>query len=88
MHELIGGYGASQAGAGPTGLFLALTLLKNGVQVRVVDGDPHRHPGHRGSGIQVGFTMFAIRYDVWRISNIDTLIASHPGDSSISWRLG
>ena len=42
-----------QAGAGPTGLLLALTLLKNGVQVRVVDKDPNRHPGQRGSGIQV-----------------------------------
>ncbi|KAH9913060.1 monooxygenase [Fomitopsis serialis] len=40
------------AGAGPTGLVLGLTLLQNGVQVRIVDKDPKRHPGQRGSGLQ------------------------------------
>ncbi|KZT74558.1 hypothetical protein DAEQUDRAFT_720739 [Daedalea quercina L-15889] len=40
------------AGAGPTGLLLGLTLLQNGVQVRIVDKDPNRHPGYRGSGLQ------------------------------------
>lgn len=56
-YGLIGIDDVIQAGAGPTGLFLALTLLKNGVQVRVVDRDPNRHPGQRGSGIQVGIAM-------------------------------
>ncbi|KZT67147.1 monooxygenase [Daedalea quercina L-15889] len=40
------------AGAGPTGLVLGLTLLQNGVQVRIIDKDPDRHPGQRGSGLQ------------------------------------
>ncbi|KZT65328.1 monooxygenase [Daedalea quercina L-15889] len=39
-------------GAGPTGLVLGLTLLQNGIQVRIIDKDPIRHPGHRGSGLQ------------------------------------
>ncbi|KAH9911762.1 monooxygenase [Fomitopsis serialis] len=42
----------TQAGAGPTGLVLGLTLLQNGIQVRIVDKDPNRHPGQRGSGLQ------------------------------------
>jgi len=40
------------AGAGPTGLVLALTLLKNGVRVRIIQKDPQYHMGQRGAGIQ------------------------------------
>ncbi|KZT68267.1 monooxygenase [Daedalea quercina L-15889] len=40
------------AGAGPTGLVLGLTLLQNGIRVRIVDKDPNRHPGQRGAGLQ------------------------------------
>ncbi|TFY56076.1 hypothetical protein EVJ58_g7861 [Rhodofomes roseus] len=40
------------AGAGPTGLVLGLTLLQNGIQVRIIDKDANRHPGQRGSGLQ------------------------------------
>ncbi|KAH9843686.1 monooxygenase [Rhodofomes roseus] len=40
------------AGAGPTGLILALTLLQNGIQVRIIDKDANRDPGQRGSGLQ------------------------------------
>ena len=43
----------TQAGAGPTGLVLGLTLLQNGIQVRIIDRDPNRRPGHRGFGLQV-----------------------------------
>lgn len=42
----------SQAGAGPTGLVLALTLAKNGVPVRIVEKDTQYHVGQRGPGIQ------------------------------------
>lgn len=41
-----------QAGAGPSGLVLALTLAQNGVPVRIIDKDPAFHSGQRGSGIQ------------------------------------
>ncbi|KAH7908660.1 monooxygenase [Hygrophoropsis aurantiaca] len=38
-------------GAGPSGLVLALSLLKNGVSVRIVDKDTALHVGQRGAGI-------------------------------------
>ncbi|OCH86093.1 hypothetical protein OBBRIDRAFT_807016 [Obba rivulosa] len=38
-------------GAGPAGLALALTLLKNGVSVRVIDKTSTHHTGQRGAGI-------------------------------------
>ncbi|EIW82598.1 hypothetical protein CONPUDRAFT_100901 [Coniophora puteana RWD-64-598 SS2] len=40
------------SGAGPTGLFAALILLRNGISVRVVDKLPRQHPGSRGPGLQ------------------------------------
>ncbi|KAJ6597584.1 monooxygenase [Mycena vulgaris] len=40
------------AGAGPSGLILALVLLQNGVSVRIIDKEPHHRIGSRGSGVQ------------------------------------
>lgn len=42
----------TQAGAGPTGLILALTLAQNGIRVRIVEKDVTFHTGQRGPGIQ------------------------------------
>lgn len=42
-----------QAGAGPAGLVLALTLLKNGIPVRIIDKELTYHIGQRGAGISV-----------------------------------
>lgn len=43
-----------QVGAGPTGLILALSLLKNGIPVRIVEKAPVHYSGiFRGSGISV-----------------------------------
>ncbi|EMD32572.1 hypothetical protein CERSUDRAFT_126688 [Gelatoporia subvermispora B] len=39
------------AGAGPAGLILALTLLKNGVSVRIIEKSPTYRIGQRGAGI-------------------------------------
>ncbi|KAL1695680.1 FAD binding domain-containing protein [Schizophyllum commune] len=39
-------------GAGPTGLCLALALLKNGVPVRIIDKLPTPRIGQKGNGIQ------------------------------------
>ncbi|KAJ7662087.1 FAD binding domain-containing protein [Mycena polygramma] len=39
------------AGAGPSGLILALVLLKNGVSVRIIDKELKHRNGSRGSGI-------------------------------------
>ncbi|KAG2071737.1 hypothetical protein BDR04DRAFT_1134884 [Suillus decipiens] len=38
-------------GAGPVGLVAALTLLQNGISVRIIDKDPHHRIGQRGAGI-------------------------------------
>ncbi|KAG1727595.1 FAD binding domain-containing protein [Suillus lakei] len=38
-------------GAGPVGLVAALTLLQNGISVRVIDKDPNPRIGQRGPGI-------------------------------------
>ncbi len=40
------------AGAGPTGLTLAIELARRGVPVRVVDEAPRPFPGSRGKGLQ------------------------------------
>ncbi|KAJ3881576.1 FAD binding domain-containing protein [Lentinula edodes] len=39
-------------GAGPSGLALALLLLRNGLSVRIVEKQLQFHPGERGAGIQ------------------------------------
>ncbi|TDL23952.1 hypothetical protein BD410DRAFT_720172, partial [Rickenella mellea] len=38
-------------GAGPSGLVAALSLLKNGVRVRIVDKEPNYRVGSRGAGM-------------------------------------
>nr|GAT45520.1 predicted protein [Mycena chlorophos] len=38
-------------GAGPTGLTAALTLLKNGVQVRIIDAAAETHDAARGTAL-------------------------------------
>ncbi|KAG1791729.1 FAD binding domain-containing protein [Suillus plorans] len=38
-------------GAGPAGLVAALTLLQNGISVRIIDKDPQPRIGQRGAGI-------------------------------------
>ncbi|KAJ7485703.1 FAD binding domain-containing protein [Mycena latifolia] len=40
------------AGAGPAGLILAITLLKNGVPVRLIDKEATHRIGSRGAGVQ------------------------------------
>lgn len=42
----------TQVGSGPTGLIAALSLLLNGVPVRIVERDTAHHAGTRGGGIQ------------------------------------
>jgi ribulose 1,5-bisphosphate synthetase/thiazole synthase len=43
-----------QVGSGPAGLALALSLLKNGIPVRIIEKDEQHHHGERGPGIMVG----------------------------------
>lgn len=42
-----------QAGAGPAGLAVALTLLKNNVPMRIIEKDAQFHNGTRGPAVQV-----------------------------------
>lgn len=42
-----------QAGSGPAGLYLALSLLMTGVKVRVIEKDKAFHTGSRGVGLHV-----------------------------------
>ena len=46
----------SQVGAGPVGLVAALTLLQNGIPVRIIDKDPNPRMGQRGPGIWVCYS--------------------------------
>ncbi|EKM55697.1 uncharacterized protein PHACADRAFT_93624, partial [Phanerochaete carnosa HHB-10118-sp] len=48
-------------GAGPSGLVLALSLLKNGVSVRIIEKDAEHHRGERGPGIMVCNTLLCTR---------------------------
>ncbi|KAJ7777965.1 FAD binding domain-containing protein [Mycena maculata] len=45
------------AGAGPTGLVLALVLLQNNISVRIIEKEPTHRIGSRGSGIQVRYSL-------------------------------
>ena len=47
-----------QVGAGPSGLLLALSLLKNGVPVRIIEKEEDNNVGDRGAGIMVRFFPF------------------------------
>ncbi len=44
--------GFLQSGSGPSGLFLALTLAKNGIPVRIIEKNIKYHEGQRGIGAQ------------------------------------
>lgn len=41
-----------QVGAGPAGLTAALTLVQNGISVRIIDKSDAFHIGTRGNGLQ------------------------------------
>ncbi|KAG0700919.1 hypothetical protein DFH29DRAFT_929771 [Suillus ampliporus] len=40
-------------GTGPVGLVTALTLLQDGIPVRIIDKDPNPRIGQRGPGISL-----------------------------------
>ena len=61
-----------QVGAGPSGLVLALVLLKNRVPVRVIEKLTEYHHGERGPGLMVCHLSL---YFARLLSNM--LLASH-----------
>lgn len=71
---------ATQVGAGPAGLVLALSLLQNGVPVRIIDKSPEHPVGQRGSGIQVG-RMHPVRSFLSRVC----LTQFRFGPSLVQW---
>ncbi|OAX35473.1 hypothetical protein K503DRAFT_722941 [Rhizopogon vinicolor AM-OR11-026] len=59
-------------GAGPVGLVAALTLLRNGIPVRIIDKDPNHHIGQRAPGIwHRSFEVFNF-LDVPEINDLGT----------------
>ncbi|KAH9917071.1 FAD/NAD-P-binding domain-containing protein [Fomitopsis serialis] len=68
-------------GAGPTGLVLALSLLKNGVPIRIIEKSSVPHGGARGTAIQPR-TLELLAFlgavnDVFAISTPPLLMATH-----------
>ena len=49
-----------QVGSGPAGLIAALTLVKNGVPVRIIEKDAQHHIGSRGPGLQVSKCLMQV----------------------------
>ena len=56
---------AYQVGGGPSGLATAVTLLRNGIPVRIIDKGSHYRFGQRGTGIWVslGLILFELNAD-------------------------
>jgi 2-polyprenyl-6-methoxyphenol hydroxylase-like FAD-dependent oxidoreductase len=46
-----------KVGGGPSGLVLALSLLLNGVNVRIIDKELSHRTGSKGNGISVSFVQ-------------------------------
>lgn len=57
-------------GAGPVGLVAALTLLQNGISVRIIDKDPHPRIGQRGAGIWPRSLEFYNFLDVLEVNGL------------------
>ena len=53
---------AYQVGRGPSGLAAAVTLLRNGIPVRIIDKDSQSRTGQRATGVWVslGLTSFEL----------------------------
>lgn len=46
-------------GGGPSGLVLAISLLQNGIPVRIIEKNANPRLGQRGAGIMVGVLILA-----------------------------
>ncbi|EMD33646.1 hypothetical protein CERSUDRAFT_117754 [Gelatoporia subvermispora B] len=76
-------------GAGPAGLVAALTLLKNGIPVRIIDKAAEFHVGRRGRGIQPRtlelFHMLGVLPDIMTASAeiVSTRVYKMPGGTEV-----
>ncbi|KAH9912833.1 FAD binding domain-containing protein [Fomitopsis serialis] len=68
-------------GAGPTGLVLALSLLKSGVPIRIVEKLRAPHGGARGTAIQPRtlelLAFLGVVHDIFAVSTLPLLMATH-----------
>ncbi|KAI5117951.1 hypothetical protein M0805_004716 [Coniferiporia weirii] len=64
------------AGSGPTGLALAIVLLKSGVPVRIINKEPDHHIASRGAGIQA--RIAELHYILGTLSDVKALGTVHP----------
>ena len=58
-----------QVGGGPSGLAVALALLRNGIPVRIVDKEPHYRIGQRANGVWVSLPLITFELNSQRSYN-------------------
>lgn len=74
-------------GAGPSGLVAALSLLQNGIPVRIIDKSPEHQVGTRGAGLMVSCAIASKRPGNFLLTFLyDPKIAPQLGASRPSWR--
>jgi ribulose 1,5-bisphosphate synthetase/thiazole synthase len=49
-----------QVGGGPSGLSVAVTLLRNGIPVRIIDKESHYRIGQRANGVWVSDGLISL----------------------------
>ena len=58
FHRTVETHG-SQVGGGPSGLSVAITLLRNGIPVRIIDKESHYRTGQRADGVWVSLGLIS-----------------------------
>ena len=71
-----------QAGSGPSGLVLALTLAQNGVPVRIIEKDIQFHNGTRGPAVQVRSPPYNFHFVFLILQN---MTATHARSRALPW---
>jgi hypothetical protein len=56
---------AYQVGGGPSGLAAAVTLLRNGIPVRIIDKEPHYRTGQRSNSVWVSLGLISFELDAY-----------------------
>ena len=78
-------------GAGPTGTALAIDLIRRGVDVRVIDKEPHAFEGSRAKGVQPRtlevFDDLGVIADILDQGSVYPKMGIHIGPLTIPWRM-
>jgi ribulose 1,5-bisphosphate synthetase/thiazole synthase len=56
---------AYQVGGGPSGLAAAVTLLRNGIPVRIIDKESHYRTGQRANGVWVSLGLISFELNAY-----------------------